>query len=648
MATRDSRSGLACCVLFVGALVSTTKSQEARLLGKLVDDRGKAVENALVVLRAHGWRYHPELGDVHEARVRTDAKGRFRASVHASRRYSAWARWPGDEPRFSEVVENVVAGRVLTLREETLARHRVTLRVRGLAAWKSLAPFRVRVTSLEHNFSSRELALAKDDSFRLPDAAGTKSLVELLDKDGRSFFCATWAHGQVPASEGLTGAQAPEPRSYDWTIPAPRRVTFRFAALEAPTQALAKVRVTWLLRESHRQRGPFGRATRRYVERPIGTADATGQLVATLPVRAGDDPNVHFLVRTTGRARTWIDVTKASHALPPGKPLSSFRVLPDASIEVKARLPKSKVFRARLLDRNGQPMAGVVVRTTRHASFRESSFGPLSVDRELLRTGPSGELRIAEQPLETKAELEALLTPTDAKRLFPELDLPPSSGRRFVVPLGRFDTRVDEAVDIGGTQLRAACAQIKLVSSGGKASFARLFVIREEADFSHSFLDALHTDRRGYATFFVPKETWRLLALHPELGYVDRVFDKDELGSKRTAIAVSPYRWLRGRVVDKKGKGIPFARIQELGTSMRSTERKHVLTLNRELRPKRCDARGDFRCPYVPENAITVKLRASVVRNGRYLHSTRVHFPFEDADPDPIEFVIDLAKARRR
>lgn len=616
------------CVWLV--LAATGLAQDARVIGKVVDRAGRPVEGARVVLRSHGWVFHPDLGQVHQVEATTRKNGRFRASLFAQRRYSAWAAIPGSAGRFSKVAEDVLAGRPLTLRAEEFERRSPRVRIEGLGAWKNHAPFRFRCVSDARHFVMQPVSRAEDDLVTLPSWPGSRVSLEILDSEGQPLAQRWFSTDKAGKSD----------ETEVWKIKEPFIVRMHIEAFEKAGVAIEGARVETVVASTHHDVIPIGSRIHRELSRVLGVSDAHGKVRIELPT-SRYPMSQHFSVEARGRVLTAVRLRSR------GKSFSTVEEAADGSFDVAVRLKRGAAVEGRVVDRAGEGIGGLRLTYPRLAAlwFENQGASWRTLTARLIETDPDGSFRFEPLMPDRRAVITALPSPAQLSRMVPGVDdeiLVPQSVALFV-HVSKNDEATQKLGDLRATLRRQ---EVHVTRDGRPVSFARIFVIAQSRGHGDRVSKQIDCDRRGQATLYLAPTADDLLVWERESGYV--IHDLAESTSTDSSaeplrLELGPFRWISGRVLDKAGDPIEGATLESYGESTRGTTRHVCIQLNHLLRKRRTDAEGRFRIPFVPEPNWSVRLRASVEIAGKRYHSTsQRQCPALDEDLHDVDFEIDV------
>lgn len=622
---------IACVALATSA---SLVAQKARILGKVVARDGAPVAGAEVVLRSHGWLFHPEFGEVHEVRSTSRKNGRFRASVFPARPYSVWARLPGDAPRFTKIAENVLAGAPVSLEAEAFDRVRVALVVKGLEKWQDLGFFRFRVTSQAQNFEETYVRAADVSdpsklSLVLPDLPGSKAFVTILDGKGRPFLTERIGYRKQEDGAGRDGVE-----ERVWVVPPPLSVRIKTVSFEKPVAPVAGTDFVWELGTSHRRDVDFRIPLRRRVDRPLGRTNDAGILAIKIPVskqRLWQD----FIAQAQDRVLTRVllkpyneqDFTKAVK-------VEGF----DRAIEV--RLKRGRSIRGRVVDADGNAVAGLMLRlpqpATKWFNNRSSSWSersPLHV-----RTDAEGRFRFEPVLRDQRLRFFALPDAEQRARLAPHVSA--RVGRALDLGGYRVGKQVT-SVDVGDIRVNTRSIQVQVRKSEGPISGVQIVTFPMDRTYRAAVIDRSFSDRRGGATLLIPKGEIVVLAWHPRAGYAIREHTPDpQRKNEALVLELKDYRWASGKVVDGRGKPVVGADLSTRGETYRGPVRQHVLNVNASLRVQESDKDGRIRFPFIPEKAWSMSFVATARINKKFFESAQVEFKALDADQE-LEFVVN-------
>lgn len=629
-------------------------AQDARVLGKVVARDGSPIEAAEVVLRSHGWLYHPEFGEHHEVRVKTGKTGRFRAKIFAHRSYSAWARLPGDAPRFTEVREGFAPGERLLLRAEGFARKPQRVVFRGIDAWKSSGPFRARCLSMMQNFVQHELTLENDgESVRVPALPGRYTVIELIDARGELLMYSKYsnaykARAKSKSAEG--GESKPQEVEHitKLKVRAPRRVRIRLHAFEDKKTPIVGARVLWSLGHTHSKSGSLQSNTNRSVMREIGVTDEAGKIDTLVPLPAGKTWGGHFAVHPAGYILTSIDLqTHGSNSF------TTVNETKDDSIDLVCRLKRGPSISGRVLDAEGKPVADLSVLCPQPCAmwFANGGASWRTLAPRAIKTDADGRFRLGALMPNRTINLIAKPTAAQRARMAPNID-----GKSRVassVVLATFETKTGpKPIELGDLRAEMRILPVEIQLRGSPVPGARVVALFKKHESNTASIDDVICDRRGRASLLISTKIGQLVAWHPRFGYVIQEVDRSRLtdDQAKMTLELQAFRVASGRVVDSQGQGLQGATLQSWGSSTRGSVRRIALTINEILRNReKSGADGKFRIPFIPEPNHSINLRANYMHKGRHMSSAnQVDVRFTNTDVEDLELKIQAVRSKTK
>jgi hypothetical protein len=165
----------------LGAMPVTSQESATTVRGRVVNEAGKPVADAVVSLLHRPFFGHADAATEHRLQLRCDQDGIFRGELRAGARYSAWA---ATTAMASDVEEGVAGGFVeLTLR---IANGPQRLVIDGADAWPDAAAWRYRAVVGSENVDWVAADCA-DGALRLPPLprVAFPRAIEVLAPDGR-------------------------------------------------------------------------------------------------------------------------------------------------------------------------------------------------------------------------------------------------------------------------------------------------------------------------------------------------------------------------------------------------------------------------------------------------------------------------------
>ena len=627
--------------------------QRGKLLGKVVDQAGKAIAGAAVTLRSHAWHGRPEWGSVDERQATTGDRGQFRVKLIPGRGYSAWARLPGKPGAWTEIDDEVALGRRLTLYADASKRRRVRVRVVGLDGWKRLGPFRYECSSAALNFVRSEVQPDHDGLLLLPDWPGSMLAVTIRDRNGEA-IAHEWFSNKAEApildwrGESIHPGRRPdepkpsktEPGVMRWVIPAAVKVLFRVEAAEAAGVGIAGARISmpFAPAPSSSKRMREGR-TAIEVKRLIGECDSRGVLHATIPLTKRKFGRL-FQVEAPGRMLT-------AAALNP-HPNRMWRVKPrqDGGVEVTVRLKRARTLQGRVVDASGKGVKGVRLRYKRRLLMRADENGSSSYHMlpGFTETNEDGSFLVTSPDVTGHAVLALVPSPEQLKRLVPELRQAPLDRCPAIplVALSQNDRRLKYDFGKIGDDLRLL--RFRVTSNGRPASYAR-FLQLPKVDWELARTDNGVSDANGVAHVIVTPAAKRVFIWSEAAGY--RFYELTEDGSRDgTDIivdALTPFRWVTATVLDDEGKPWPFALLRKNaeGWSGKSWDHPFAeIQLNHMFRALRADRFGRIRYPFLPAKGWEVGLAAAFMHRGNLRWGTSLKTAAPDEDISGLTFTI--------
>lgn len=623
-------------ILLAGALATAASAQDTRVLGKVVARDGSPIETAEVVLRSHARTFHPEFGDVHEVRTETGKNGRFRAKVFADRHYSAWARLPGEAPRFTEVLDGFARGDRLVLREEGFVRKPQRVVFQGIEAWKAHGPFRARCMSSDRNFLVRELELESDGaSVRVPQLPGANTVIELVDARGEVLMFKRYSNSYRAADAKLEEAE----HVTACKLVAPRRIRIRLEAYEDKTLPIVGARIHWELGQSHAHDRPMEANTKRSVLRDVGATNEKGVVEADVPVSQQWSWG-HFIVHPTGRVLTAVDLNPRGT-----KSFTKKLETDDKSISLVARIKRGPELTGRVLDAEGKGIGGLTLLFPQPCAiwFEKTSSNWRTLEPRAYQTDAEGRFRLGALMPGQTMDLIALPSAALAARVAPKVD-PKLRHLRRIVLTSHTTSKDAKRAALGDLRADVRTLPVEVKLRGNFVRYARVSALPRSRGGRSEALDQVVCDRRGRASLLISSQVDEIVAWHPERGYAILKFNKSMLSdvTEDLTIELKAYRWASGRITDSKGRGLEGATLRSWGTTTRGRVRRSAIKINQALREAvKSDADGNFRFPFIPEPKFSVRLRANYQRNGQNRGSeSNVECTYVDANVEDLELTI--------
>jgi hypothetical protein len=505
-------------------MAAAALAQERRepLRGSAITAAGAAWSGATVHLLSRPLPGDERFGIADEITATTDDKGRFLVSLLPGRFYLAWASETLADGRVLTAwpVEDVIAGRPLELIAD-VPRAPMVAKLEGAAAWRA----RGKLVATVMSATSPAIVIAcdvADDSLRLPPLPGRRARVQITC-DGLPLF-------QWPDTIDLTASEAAQPR-----LKAPRDVRIRVVDdKQAPVPGVVLALGTLAV----------DGAEERPIECTVGTTDAAGDAVVTLPLGAGKFGWVGYRLALT------------SPGFAPVRKIDRFEVAvdhdaskPEPAMTLKLTSGEQHVVRCARGDR---PIVGPFVVRTRAGSIGQS-WDPQPTNR-LVQADAQGCVEL----LRVTGVPAMLLAPTGALGL----TVPPGSPLHPVALLGCVaPNEAAPRLEFDAAKLRTLGIQV-VDAAGTPVAAAHLAVLLPSAREPLRALADIGTDRSGRAAVLLPPGLPVLLVAWTEAGSAVVPVADDGDTDKPIVVCLAEAKSLPGKVIDKNGKPVPFARVE--------------------------------------------------------------------------------------
>ena len=531
--------------------------------------------------------------------VRTDARGRFRASLLPGRAYIASARiGEGDATRYSSLFQ-VSASRPVHLREGRFRPRPVRLELVGVAAWKEHGPLRARVSDALGR--SIDLALDETGSAVIPATLATHGVVlEILDRAGAkltsrnvSLLLDQRVKDRKRLAERLKNCRDSKP------VP---------GLPDVATQAVPPAEVERVLV------GPPRRASVRVVD--AETKQAIAGAVVRLPhlrhsAKTGKDGVANFVICRTitweGRPDDFgyirVEAAAAGYGTRQGgwttsrpdaqetrisKEAARARDLPVTTIA----LPRGSSVRGRILGTRDVPASALRLmaryRVRQAAQRREHVF---TCDRVLTPEGQGRWRLIGLDAACDKLLIAVLLGPAHVRALDPKGQMSASSYAIIPIPV---PAGGGEVADLDLTKLRFTTLVVRK-ADGELASGAN---VRPwlASWFARRAVPTSRVDRRGRCRLLLPPGNSQVVV---QWGSEYAIVDID--GAKpppRVDVQLLRMKSISGKIVDPRGKPVDGAWIHSDTFAEGSTA---IHDLNTELLRTSSGPAGRFSLNFVPD-----------------------------------------------
>jgi len=621
-------------VALVGALLTAAASpQGVRVTGRVVDRAGEPVAGARVTLRSYLRPMRDDLGPAHVIEVVTNKTGRFRADLLPSRRYSAWARLPGEVPRFTNFEHDVRFARPCVLTEAAFECRELRVLVRGLDAWiAERGPFRFRLVTATVHFEALPLRL-EDGVVAIPAVPGEHAYLEILDRDGHGFWQARLRLRKLTKTDS---------RDEEVVIPPPLEVPMRVVSL-ADGRPVAGARVSF---EAYRTSSPlpaWSDTVARDAQCPLGRTDAGGCITLRVPRTWAKRSRRYLplLIEAGGYVNGYADVQKHGEAS-----LYELEERDGEPPRIEVKLRPGYELTGKVLGRDGKPVAGLRMLTNRAAAFHLGDLGASwrVLSELVVRTAADGSFRISGSMPTTAAHIEAFPTQKQLHRLLPPipdgLAAPPSI--QLWHGLASRDWRGERKLGELGRNLRRV--RIDVLDQHGTARFPNALVARREGQkLCQPFV--VGGDRRGKLLLVLSPGDYDVAAWDATRGYRIHGLSLSAAGKAppKTELTLEPFRWVTGKTVDQDGRPVAGATMQWRGGGDSGYVPPMISVLNGVLLRQESDAQGRFRVPFVPHPNSHYTLGASCRRG--WTHKTIRVGGVEDIEN--VSLVFRLRRARR-
>ena len=593
---------------------SLADAQESRipLVAVVVDAAGAPAPDA--TLRVLG-REHvtPALGGQHlDMSLETDARGRVRTKLPARFGFAIWAerRTPEGGVQLSQLVTEQRGRGALRFRLDPTAREAQRIRILGLAAWKSRAPFTLHAR-LEGAYDFEfELARGEQGDFALRPLPGQRLMLELRDHRGWALHRFDYVHRWH--SKELVEFPLPTPLEVDVRTldkqtgkPLPR-CRIEFGAGLAPVG------------RSRMLAAPF----RPVSLLPAGVTDDDGRLRVSLPWTSERARSGTLTAEHPGYRRTALRFAKI------GK--GDFEVKKDAAsgrTTIEVRLSKSTTIRGRLVDASGEALADIPLLHRHSATYYagpNTGTSTHEVEPRILRTDEKGRFEITGWAPGRSRGLFAVFDAASIQRI--RRSLPEALENSLEeYPLARLlpvwsgtipDT--PKEIDVGDwspKQLRWLPLQIQRANGRGARESRVLYAT------ARGSAVLAHADARGRICLPVGPGELDLLAWEFGQGYSHVSLERSEAALAARTLELEPLPSVQCRFVDQSGKPAAHALVHQGGTMTNSDVPGVIPIFTAQLFPGQPDAEGVLELPFIPWKGFSYQVVAVLQTPNKFVRS---------------------------
>lgn len=530
-----------------------------RAVGWVVDQAGRRVPDADVVLWSWPLPPRADIGVLDRVDTRTDAEGRFAAALLHGRAYSAHATWRRDGAvHRTALVDGVMPGPPVRLTAAGPQALR-TVAVHGSAAWHRHGPLQaVLATANEHPLRV-PIAMTGDGALVLPDLPAVPCRLEIRTRRGQLL------HVTPPidlASDAPITAELPPPHP------------LAIAVRDATGAACAGAQVYQL--------HGFGYGERDFPPDLLGTTGDDGGLAVELP---GAHP-------VAGPAQRRIDLLVVAPG--PRRAVAECLLGSSGTEQLHVQLPEGVRVRGRVLDRSGAPVADLLLLPDAPVPFARGGAS-IAVPPLPIRTAADGSFVAAGTHEPRGFRLFAAMEPDRAASL--GLAVRPDHA---VAPLlwlavgGIARNPVEDLGDLRLDQLTVAQVQVR-DHDGAPAPGARLEVRGDgHANAPIEYL----TDRVGRLQFPLPRGEMTFGAFVPGGGVAFARVRAPALAQDPPldplVLTLTRPVPVGGVVVDGQGQPIAGARVQPWSAPDGGEPGPSSLAFRARLAPVPTDAEGRF------------------------------------------------------
>jgi hypothetical protein len=549
-------------------------------------------------------------------------------SIWAEHREPATAKDPAPPRRFSNEIPELDFGDLPELELHKDPSPDQTLRIQGLEAWKARGPFTVRAVANSPYAAPRTLQADGSGGYLLPAIPGTRAFVELWDKEGQRLQAWQFFPNQPPEGPLVLELHAP--------------VAVPFTVLDkASGKAIPGAGVLYRAGHNYRRGAAwFGESSSETILCRAGRTDEQGKLAAQLPIQWTDRSNnkFQFYVEAPGYVRAAVQLSKTQEAdfeleQRDGKPPA-----------ITVKLNKSVVLEGRVLDGEGQPLAGLPLLYKKRAVYylRENGMWWTTLGWSIATTNAEGCYTVDGLTPNHDHALIALPSPAQRMRMAAHLEKQ-LGGLLPGGPISVYHKNLPakaETKDVGDFESKKLTAlRLRILAPGGRPARNAQIHFRPQIGGETMRLQA---DRRGRAAAIVPTGSYELIAFARGSGWVHRKLDTAELSSQENPLELTfgPWNYVRGRVIDVDGKGIANASIRSAGSSYSGNIPYLLRNVSSLMRHAKSDANGSFELPFIGYSGMTFRLRASASRPGKSRLTSKDTVQVGTENLDDVEFVL--------
>ncbi|MFN3244404.1 MAG: hypothetical protein ACE37K_23060 [Planctomycetota bacterium] len=576
--------------------VATAHAQQLRpLLGKVVDADGQPIEGAEV---------HCVLPDITDGRhraaahevVKTDARGRFRASIRPCTLHLVWAIGPDGDQRVCSSTTWTTSGRLVELRADQ-PRPVCKATIKGLEAWQDLRPFRLRLVPHSVELTGSEVEIGEDATCELPPMPAGRVHLEVVDKDGQPLGGRAYSTLQATATV---------------TVRAPHQVPLR--AVDGAGKPVAGARIRQRIDGGYSGYTNHGVSLpARHVWRDLGATDADGRLAARVPTAR--DPfqgtgwnRLLFVAEKEGH--------KSTHSGFTDKPfLDGKEVEREGLKELTFTMPAAEPMVGRLMLDEQRGLAGQRVGVRLGIRIQDIKHNGWQNENLLytVRTDADGRFRVPQlQGAVDEVDVVLVGDPLTATLVEPELQRRTPFRAAALHSIRKFD---GQKLEFAVGALRTVQLQL-LDDTGGPANDVELLFVSREADSNYScdaWTTSTTTDSAGRVALLLQPGKWFVFGRN-ERNMVHLDLDLD--GDESRELRMQPMPAMRGKVVDQNGKPVVGARLDchsstWAGGGARDKGLESVAnSLNWSwIDSVRTDANGTFHCAFLDLPGISYEAR---------------------------------------